>query len=297
MYHLDDSQVAVGFVVGLDYRNPHLNPYAEFQKFKTHPAIRPLFDGGERISYGARALNEGGLQSLPKMTFPGGALIGCEAGTLNVAKIKGNHTAMKSGMLAAEAVFGALGAAPPPAEPGEYGALFRHSWVHSELHQARNFHPSFNIGLGWGTLAAGIDQALLRGRAPWTLRHRNGDHTTLRAAAACPPIDYPKPDGALTFDLNSSVYLTSCAHAEDQPVHLTLKDAKVPISVNLARFDAPEQRYCPAGVYEIISADDGPRLQINAANCIHCKTCDIKGPTQNIHWVTPGGAGPNYGSM
>ena len=298
VYHLDDNQVAVGLVVGLDYRNPHLNPYAEFQKFKTHPAIRPLFDDGERISYGARALNEGGLQSLPKMTFPGGALIGCEAGTLNVAKIKGTHTAMKSGMVAAESVFRALGAVPPPAEPVEYAELFRHSWLHSELHRARNFRPSFDWGLGWGTLAAGIDQFLLRGRAPWTLRHRHGDHTMLLAAAACPPIDYPKPDGTLTFDLMSSVYLTTSAHAEDQPVHLTLKDAAVPITVNLARFDAPEQRYCPAGVYEIVSADDGPRLQINAANCIHCKTCDIKDPTQNIHWVTPeGGAGPNYGNM
>jgi len=303
LYHLEDNQVAVGFVIGLDYKNPYLSPFDEFQRFKTHPAIRPVFEGGSRISYGARALNEGGLQSLPKLVFPGGALIGCEAGTLNVPKIKGTHTAMKSGMLAAEAAFGAIveaGGGAPAAELSAYGASFERSWIHRELHRARNFRPSFKFGLWFGTLMAGIDQVLLRGRAPWTLKHGHADHETLGHKDKYKPIDYPSPDGAVSFDKLSSVYISNTNHEENQPVHLTLKDGNVPIEINLARYDAPEQRYCPAGVYEILTDDDGsnPRLQINAQNCVHCKTCDIKDPTQNIVWVAPeGGGGPNYPNM
>jgi electron-transferring-flavoprotein dehydrogenase len=297
LYHLDDNLVSVGFVVGLDYRNPYLDAYEEFQRFKTHPKVRGHLEGGRRIAYGARAINEGGLQCLPKLTFPGGVLIGCEAGTLNLPKIKGTHTAMKSGMLAAEAAFAAL------AQGGElesYAEAFRASWVWDELMRARNVRPAFRWGLLRGTLYTGIDQTLLRGRAPWTLRHQHTDHETLEPARACKPIDYPKPDGKLTFDRLTSVSFSATNHEENQPSHLRLTDDSVPIAVNLARYDAPEQRYCPAGVYEIVRDEDGsnPRLQINASNCVHCKTCDIKDPTQNITWVVPeGGGGPNYPNM
>jgi electron-transferring-flavoprotein dehydrogenase len=300
LYHLEDNQVAVGFVIGLDYKNPYLSPFDEFQRFKTHPRIRPTFEGGKRISYGARALNEGGLQSLPKLTFPGGVLIGCEAGTLNVPKIKGTHTAMKSGMLAAEAAFDALASETPAGELTAYAATFAQSWVHAELHKARNFRPGFRYGLLIGTILGGIDQTLLRGHAPWTLHHAHADHETLGDKRSFKPIDYPKPDGKVSFDKLSSVYISNTNHEENQPAHLTLKDPAVPITVNLAKYDAPEQRYCPAGVYEIVAEDDGanPKLQINAQNCVHCKTCDIKDPTQNIVWVTPeGGGGPNYPNM
>ncbi len=303
LYHLEDNQVAVGFVIGLDYKNPYLSPFDEFQRFKTHPAIRSTFEGGSRISYGARALNEGGLQSLPKPVFQGGVLIGCEAGTLNVPKIKGTHTAMKSGMLAAEAAFGAIvdaDGSTPVAELSVYGESFERSWIHRELHRARNFRPAFKFGLLFGTLMAGFDQVVLRGRAPWTQRHGHADHETLGHKDRYKPIDYPSPDGTVSFDMLSSVYISNTNHEENQPVHLTLKDADVPVVINLARYDAPEQRYCPAGVYEILTDDDGsnPQLQINAQNCVHCKTCDIKDPTQNIIWVAPeGGGGPNYPNM
>lgn len=301
LYHLEDNQVSVGFVVGLDYANPYLSPYEEFQRFKTHPRIRPTFEGGKRIAYGARALNEGGLQCLPKLTFPGGVLIGCEAGTLNMPKIKGSHTAMKSGMLAAEAVFAALkGGAEGGDELAAYAESFKASWVYKELKAARNVRPSFKWGLMGGTLYTGIDQTLLRGKAPWTLRHGHADHESLSPAEKCKKIEYPKPDGKITFDRLSSVFISNTNHEENQPVHLVLKDPDVAIATNLATYDAPEQHYCPAGVYEIVRDNDGgnPRLQINAQNCVHCKTCDIKDPTQNITWVPPeGGGGPNYPNM
>ncbi|MDA0661425.1 MAG: electron transfer flavoprotein-ubiquinone oxidoreductase [Proteobacteria bacterium] len=301
LYHLEDNQVAVGYVVGLDYKNPYLSPYEEFQRFKTHPKIRETFEGGRRIAYGARAINEGGLQSLPKLTFPGGVLIGCEAGTVNVLKIKGSHTAMKGGMLAAEAAFDALAREDAGYdELTAYADSFRESWVYEELSQVRNCRPAFKWGLLGGTLYTGFDQVLLRGRAPWTFSHGHADHETLVKASDAQPIDYPKPDGVISFDRLTSVSFSATNHEEDQPAHLTLKDASVPVDVNLALYDAPEQRYCPAGVYEIIRDDDGsnPRLQINAQNCVHCKTCDIKDPTQNIVWVTPeGGGGPNYPNM
>ena len=300
IYHLEDNQVAAGFVVGLDYQNPWLSPFNEFQRFKTHPKIRPIFEGGRRIAYGARALNEGGLQSLPKLVFPGGVLIGCEAGTLNMPKIKGTHTAMKTGMLAADAAFDALkrGSAGGDELPA-YSDAFNDSWVYEELKLARNVRPSFRWGLWGGTLYTGIDQTLLRGRAPWTLKHTHVDHEALKPAAECQRIEYPAPDGKITFDRSSSVYLSSTNHEENQPCHLTLKDAGVPIETNLKIYQAPEQRYCPAGVYEIVDDESGnPMLQINAQNCVHCKTCDIKDPTQNITWVTPqGGDGPNYPNM
>ncbi len=298
LYHLEDNQVAVGFVVGLDYENPWLSPFDEFQRFKTHPAIRPFFEGGKRIAYGARAINEGGFQSIPRLTFPGGMLIGCAAGFVNVPKIKGSHTAMKSGMTAAEAVFDWLAAeTQPDAEVLAYGERLRQTWLWDELYRVRNIRPSFHGGFVQGFLYSAIDTVILRGRAPWTFRHRP-DHESLKPKNACQAIDYPAPDGEITFDRASSVFLASTNHEEDQPVHLTLKDASVPVDINLALYDAPEQRYCPAGVYEIIEDDDGVRLQINAQNCVHCKTCDIKDPTQNIVWVTPeGGGGPNYPNM
>ncbi|MEW5704538.1 MAG: electron transfer flavoprotein-ubiquinone oxidoreductase [Pseudomonadota bacterium] len=300
LYHLEDRQVAVGFVVGLDYANPYLSPYDEFQRFKQHPQIRPLFEGGKRVAYGARALNEGGLQALPKLVFPGGVLIGCEAGTLNVPKIKGTHTAMKSGMLAAEAAFAAIRAGRQGDTLAAYAEAFRNSWAHDELHRARNVRPSFHWGLWAGTLYTGIDQLLFRGRAPWTLRHGRADHARLRTKTQARPIAYPKPDGVVSFDKMSSVFLSNTNHEENQPSHLVLKDPKTAIAVNLERFDSPESRYCPAGVYEIVRDDAGanPKLQINAQNCVHCKTCDIKDPTQNIQWVVPeGGGGPNYPNM
>ena len=300
LYHFENNQVAVGFVIGLDYENPWLSPYDEFQRFKTHPAIRPIFEGGRRISYGARALNEGGLQSLPKLVFPGGVLIGCEAGTLNMPKIKGTHTAMKSGMLAAEAAFAALEAGRAKDTLGDYAAAFEKSWVREELHRARNVRPAFRWGLLGGTLYAGIDQILFRGKAPWTLKHAHRDSETLKPAAESKKIEYPKPDGKITFDKLSSVFISNTNHEENQPPHLRLKDAKIPVEHNLELYAAPEQRYCPAGVYEIVRDEGGanPRLQINAQNCVHCKTCDIKDPLQNIVWVVPeGGGGPNYPNM
>ena len=303
LYHLDNHQVAVGFVVGLDYENPYLSPFEEFQRLKTHPVIRPTLEGGKRIAYGARALNEGGLQALPKLIFPGGCLIGCSAGFLNVPKIKGSHNAMKTGMLAAEAAFAAMRMTPggqPAALLEDYPQAVSRSWVHEELHAARNFRPAFaKWGLVGGTLYNGAEQLLLRGQAPWTLHHRRADHESLKPKSQCQPIDYPKPDGKVSFDRLSSVFISNTNHADDQPVHLVLKDAAVPIAVNLAEYDAPEQRYCPAGVYEIVREENGtPRLQINAQNCVHCKTCDIKDPRQNINWVVPeGGGGPNYPNM
>ncbi len=296
LYHFGDNLVSYGFVIGLDYRNPWLSPFEEMQRFKTHPEVRKHFVGGRRISYGARALNEGGLQSIPRLTFPGGALIGCSAGFVNVPKIKGTHTAMKSGMLAAEAVAEAL-AGDRPTEPVAYEARLKASWVWVELSAVRNVRPVFGkLGM-WGGLAhAAVDTYVFRGKAPWTFHHAHADNTTLIEASAAPRITYPKPDGVLTFDRLSSVFISNTNHEENQPAHLTLKDPSVPVAVNLARYGAPEQRYCPAGVYEIVGADEGtPKLQINAQNCVHCKTCDIKDPTQNIVWVTPeGGGGPNY---
>jgi electron-transferring-flavoprotein dehydrogenase len=300
LYHMEDNLVSVGLVVGLGYSNPYLSPYEEFQRYKTHPAIRPLFEGGKRIAYGARAITAGGLQSLPTLVFPGGCLIGDNAGFLNVSRIKGSHAAMKSGMLAAEAAFAALSAGKAGDELEAYPESFRASWLYDELYRARNFKPWLSKGLFIGTLMVGIDQVVFGGRAPWTLHHRHADHEMLEAKHEAQPIEYPKPDGVLTFDRLSSVFISNTNHAEDQPCHLKLKDATVPIKVNLELYDAPEQRYCPAGVYEIVRDDDGrnPRLQINAQNCVHCKTCDIKDPTQNIVWVAPeGGGGPNYPNL
>lgn len=299
LYHLENNQVAVGFVVGLDYENPYLSPYDEFQRYKSHPLIRRVLEGGERISYGARALNEGGVQSLPKLTFPGGCLIGCDAGFLNMPRIKGSHAAMKSGMIAAEAAFARVGeGAEGHDELSAYPEAYRNSWLYKELYRARNVRPAFKWGLIGGALYAGFDQVVLRGRAPWTLSHHGTDHGSIKSKQKFEPIVYPKYDGVVTFDKPSSVYLSATNHEEDQPVHLTLKDASVPIKTNLAHYDAPEQRYCPAGVYEIVEEDGQPRLQINAQNCVHCKTCDIKDPTQNIVWVSPeGGGGPNYPNM
>jgi len=300
LYHMDDNLVSVGLVVGLSYSNPYLSPFEEFQRYKTHSAIRPFLEGGKRIAYGARAIAAGGLQALPKIVFPGGCLIGDNAGFLNAARIKGSHAAMKSGMLAAEAAAAALQAGRTGDELTAYPEAFRQSWLYEELHRARNFKPLMSKGLLLGSLMFGIDQVVFRGRAPWTLRHRHADHEMLKTTSEAEPINYPKPDGVLTFDRLSSVFISNTNHGEDQPAHLRLKDPSVPISVNLALYDAPEQRYCPAGVYEIVRDNDGSnaRLQINAQNCVHCKTCDIKDPTQNIVWVTPeGGGGPNYPNM
>ncbi|MCS0627864.1 electron transfer flavoprotein-ubiquinone oxidoreductase [Telluria mixta] len=299
MYHLENNQVVVGFIVGLGYQNPYLSPYEEFQRYKTHPEIRQFFEGGKRISYGARAITAGGLQSLPKTVFPGGALIGCDAGFLNAPRIKGSHAAIKTGMLAAEAAYAALGAGRQHDELLSYPVAFEQSWLHEELHAARNFKPLVSKGLVLGSILVGIDQILFRGKAPWTLHHHHADHECLRPASDFKPIAYPKPDGKLTFDRLSSVFISNTNHAEDQPIHLTLKNPNVPVEINLAKFAGPEQRYCPAGVYEFVKTDEGKdRLQINAQNCVHCKTCDIKDPTQNIVWVTPeGGGGPNYPNM
>ena len=299
LYHLENNQVAVGFVVGLGYENPHLSPFEEFQRYKTHPEIRKFLEGGKRIAYGARALTAGGIQSLPKLVFPGGALIGDDAGFLNAARIKGSHCAIKSGSLAAEACFAALTAERQHDELAAYPEAFKNSWLYDELHKARNFKPWMAKGLKLGSIMFGIDQIVFGGKVPWTLHHKTPDHAKLKPAAECPKIDYPKPDGVLTFDRLSSVFLSSTNHEEDQPCHLQLKDSAVPISVNLATYDAPEQRFCPAGVYEILGREEGqPRLQSNAQNCVHCKTCDIKDPTQNINWVVPqGGEGPTYPNM
>jgi electron-transferring-flavoprotein dehydrogenase len=298
LYHLENNQVAVGFVVGLDYSNPHLSPYEEFQRFKTHPEIRKVFEGGRRISYGARALNEGGFQSVPKLSFPGGLLVGDTAGFLNVPKVKGTHMAMKSGIEAAEALFTHLtfdGQTGP--EVLGYAERLKQSWLWDELYQVRNIRPSFRWGLLGGIAYSAIDTYILKGRAPWTLHH-HADHTQLKKASDCAPIVYPKPDGKISFDRLSSVFISATNHAEEQPCHLRLKDASVPIATNLALYNAPETRYCPAGVYEIVEDPSGPRMQINAQNCLHCKTCDIKDPTQNIDWAVPeGGGGPNYPNM
>ncbi len=299
LYHLENNQVAVGYVVGLAYENPYLSPFEEFQRYKTHAAIRGFFEGGKRLSYGARAITAGGLQSLPKLSFPGGALIGCDAGFLNASRIKGSHAAMKTGMLAADAAFDAIAAGRAQDELVAYTSAFEQSWLHEELHVARNFKPWMSKGLYTGTLMVGIDQVLFRGKAPWTLHHTHADHECLKPAAECTPIVYPKPDGKLTFDRLSSVFISNTNHTEHQPAHLTLKNPDVPVSINLAKYAGPESRYCPAGVYEYVAAESGgERLQINAQNCVHCKTCDIKDPTQNIVWVTPeGGGGPNYSNM
>jgi electron-transferring-flavoprotein dehydrogenase len=303
LYHFGEDLVSVGFVVHLSYENPHLSPFEEMQRFKTHPAIRGYFEGGKRLAYGARAINEGGLQSIPKLAFPGGALIGCSAGFVNLPRIKGSHNAMKTGMLAAEAAFGALAAGRAHDELTSYPEAFRKSWVYTDLYKVRNVKPGLKWGMWPGTIHGGLhmwlNQLGLGGLVGWTLRHKQADHEALKPAAQMPRIDYPKPDGVLTFDRNSSVYLSSTNHEEDQPVHLQLRDPVVPVQYNLARFDGPESRYCPAGVYEFVDAEGGGRrLQINAQNCVHCKTCDIKDPKQNIHWVTPeGGGGPNYSSM
>ncbi len=299
IYHLDNNLLSIGLVIGLDYSNPYLSPYDEFQRLKSHPSISKLLEGGRRVSYGARALNEGGHQSVPKLAFPGGALIGAAAGFMNMPKIKGSHTAMKTGMLAAEAAFEELQQAEPAAGLDRYEQSYHKSWVQEELYTARNVRPAFaKWGLWGGMLYAGIDQLILRGKAPWTFQHTHQDHTTLKPKDQAKRIDYPKYDNKVTFDKLSSVALSNTMHGEDQPVHLRLTDPAVPVQHNLAKFDAPEQRYCPAGVYEIVQENDEDRLQINSQNCVHCKTCDIKDPTQNITWVVPeGGDGPAYSNM
>jgi electron-transferring-flavoprotein dehydrogenase len=299
LYHMEDNLVSVGFVVGLAYRNPYLSPYEEFQRYKTHPSIRGFFEGAKRVSYGARAIAAGGIMSLPELVFPGGCLVGDDAGFLNASRIKGSHAAIKSGMLAAEAAFSALQGGRAHDALDAYPAAFRKSWLYDELWQARNFKQWMGKGLYGGTLMVGIEQWLLRGKFPWTLHHRHADHECLRPASEFQPIQYPKPDGKLTFDKLSSVFISNTNHEENQPIHLTLKDAGVPVKVNLATYAGPEARYCPAGVYEYVKTDDqSDRLQINAQNCVHCKTCDIKDPTQNIVWVVPqGGGGPNYPNM
>ena len=305
LYHLEDNKVALGFVTGLGYTNPYLSPFEEFQRWKTHPNVRYYFenDQGEitakRLSYGARAINASGIGALPQTVFPGGALVGCDAGYLNVSRIKGSHAAIKSGMLAAEAAFDALAKGRQNDTLTAYPEAFETSWLHAELHKDRNFKNWFKYGLTTATLMNGFEQFVLRGHIPWTLHRDKPDHLYLKPAAECKPIAYPKPDGKLTFDRLSSVFISNTNHEEQQPSHLTLKDASVPVSINLARFAGPEARYCPAGVYEFVKNDDNTdRLQINAQNCVHCKTCDIKDPTQNIVWVTPeGGGGPNYAGM
>ncbi|MEE1652990.1 electron transfer flavoprotein-ubiquinone oxidoreductase [Brachymonas sp. G13] len=305
MYHFGDNKVVVGFVVGLDYQNPWLSPFEEFQRFKTHPNIKWYFtdkDGNvnaKRLSYGARAITAGGLLSLPKTVFPGGALVGDDAGYLNASRIKGSHAAIKTGMLAAEAAFDAIVAGRQHDELSAYPAAFESSWLYDELNKARNFKYWFGKGRDKATIMTGIEQKLFGGNMPWTKHRTKADHVKLKPAAECQKIEYPKPDGKLTFDRLSSVFIANVHHEENQPAHLTLKDPNVPVSVNLAKYGGPEARYCPAAVYEFVANDDGSqRLQINAANCVHCKTCDIKDPTQNIVWVTPeGGGGPNYGSM
>ncbi|MBK9676462.1 MAG: electron transfer flavoprotein-ubiquinone oxidoreductase [Betaproteobacteria bacterium] len=299
MYHMDNHQVSVGLVVGLGYANPYLEPFQEFQRYKTHPLLRDFLAGGKRLAYGARAINASGLQSLPQLAFPGGALVGCEAGFLNAPRIKGSHAAIKTGMLAADAAFDALAAGRAHDALAAYPTAFEASWLHDELHRARNFKPYLDRGLVVGAVLWGIDQLIFRGKAPWTLHRNAADHAKLKPAAACAPIEYPKPDQKLTFDKLSSVYLSNTNHEENQPAHLTLRDRTVPVAVNLARYAGPEARYCPAGVYEFVAGDDGAqRLQINFQNCVHCKTCDIKDPTQNIVWVAPeGGGGPNYANM
>jgi electron-transferring-flavoprotein dehydrogenase len=296
LYHLENNQVAVGFVVGLDYKNPYLSPFEEFQRFKTHPDICKTFEGGRRISYGARAISEGGYQSIPRLSFPGGLLVGDSAGFLNVPKIKGSHTAMKSGMVAAESIYEAINETEPKWTL-DYSHRLSNSWLWTELKQVRNIRPSFRWGFWAGMIYSAIDTYILRGKAPWTLKHHE-DHKQLIPARQAKKIDYPKPDNVLTFDRLTSVFISNTNHEENQTCHLQLKDDTTPIRINLSEYDAPEQRYCPAGVYEIITEESIPKLQINAQNCVHCKTCDIKDPTQNINWVPPqGGGGPNYPNM
>ena len=303
LYHLEGNLVTLGFVIGLDYQNPFLSPFDEMQRWKAHPAIRAHIEGGKRIGYGARAINNGTPQALPKTVFPGGALIGCDAGYLNAARIKGSHAAIKSGMLAAEALAPALAAGRAQDELTAYPQAFEQSWLNEELQQTRNFKLWFKKGKLTGQFMAGVEQWLLPklgiSNPPWTLHNHKGDHEALLPAAQCAPISYPKPDGKLTFDKLSSVFISNTNHEENQPAHLTLKDGNVPVAINLATYAGPEGRYCPAGVYEYVKGTDGgDRLQINAQNCVHCKTCDIKDPTQNIVWVTPeGGGGPNYAGM
>ncbi|WP_295375371.1 electron transfer flavoprotein-ubiquinone oxidoreductase [uncultured Pseudacidovorax sp.] len=309
VYHAENNQLIIGYVVGLDYQNPHMSPFEEFQRFKTHPNIRWYLEGqdqglkpAKRISYGARAITAGGLLSLPKTVFPGGALIGCEAGYLNASRIKGSHAAIKTGMLAADAAFEAVQAGRQFDELAAYPEAFEKSWLHTELYKARNFKQWFKKGLTVGTVMTGIEQFVLRGHIPWTIHRTEADHARLKPAAECKKIVYPKPDGKLTFDRLSSVFISNTNHEENQPAHLTLKDPTVPTRINLPQYAGPESRYCPAGVYEFVpdeAAGGGKeRLQINAQNCVHCKTCDIKDPTQNIVWVTPeGGGGPNYTGM
>jgi len=298
LYHFGENKVAVGMVVGLSYRNPYLSPFEEFQRYKLHPAIRSTFEGGKRISYGARAITAGGLNSLPQTVFPGGALIGCDAGYLNTSRIKGSHAAIKSGMLAAEAVLSALSENRANDILTAYPSAFKNSWLYQELKQARNFKPWMSKGLYLGTLMVGIEQKLLGGNVPWTIHQRKADYEYLEPAKLHQVIDYPKPDGTITFDRLSSVFISNANHEENQPSHLTLKDQDVPVAINLDVYAGPEQRYCPAGVYEYVEFEGRPKLQINAQNCVHCKTCDIKDPTQNIVWITPeGGGGPNYSGM
>lgn len=299
LYHAEGQQIVVGLIVDLNYSNPHLSPFEEFQRYKQHPVIKQYLQGGKRVCYGARAIAKGGLNSLPKMTFPGGVLVGCDAGTLNFAKIKGNHTAMKSGMLAAETIFAALQQDKAGTDLTEFAAQFEQSWLFDELFRSRNFGPAMHkFGSFWGGAFNTLDQNIFAGKLPFTLKDETVDHLTLRPAAEAPKIQYAKPDNVLSFDRLSSVYLSNTNHEEDQPCHLKLADAAIPVSVNLALYDEPAQRYCPAGVYEIVEDNNQPRLQINAQNCIHCKTCDIKDPRQNITWVTPEGAGgPNYPNM
>ena len=295
MYHAENKQIFLGYVIGLDYKNPHLSPFDEFQRFKTHPSIKKYIQGGKRISYGARALIEGGLQSLPQMFMPGALLVGCDAGTLNMPKIKGSHTAMKSGMIAAETINDHLS---KNKSLSTYEERFKKSWVYEELYSARNVKPSFSWGLILGIIFTGIDQILFRGKLPFTLKHKHADHKALLPADKMPKIKYPKPDNILTFDKTSSVYLTGTNHTDNQPIHLHLKNPDLPISFNVEEYDEPAQRYCPAGVYEVQKENDILKFVINSQNCIHCKTCDIKEPSQNINWVTPeGGGGPRYGNM
>ena len=295
IYHAEKKQIFLGYVIGLDYKNPHLSPFDEFQRFKTHPTIKKILQGGKRISYGARALIEGGFQSLPKMFMPGALLIGCDAGTLNMPKIKGSHTAMKSGIIAAEAIHEHV---KDNKDLSNFEKKFKSSWLFEELYKARNVKPSFSWGLILGIIFTGIDQILFRGKLPFTLKHNQADHETLKSAKEMPKIDYPKPDNIITFDKTSSVYLTGTNHVDNQPVHLKLKDPDLPIRYTLKEYDEPAQRYCPAGVYEVQGENGVNKFVINSQNCIHCKTCDIKEPSQNITWVTPeGGGGPKYGNM
>lgn len=300
LYHVENNQVSLGLIVDLGYENPHLSPFDEFQKFKHHPVIKQYIEGGKRISYGARALIKGGLNSLPKMNFPGGLLIGCDAGTLNAAKIKGSHTAMKSGIIAAETLFAEFNEETPAADPVAYATRFKESDLYAELHKTRNFSSGFhNFGFWLGSALTFIEQNIFFGKFPLTFHDKSENYASLKLASQAPKIDYPKPDGVISFDKLSSVFLSNTNHAEDQPVHLQLKDASIPIAVNLPEFDEPAQRYCPAGVYEVVEEEGGSkRFQINSQNCVHCKTCDIKDPSQNIHWVVPeGGGGPNYPAM